>query len=152
MQNTASENSAGFLPAKHYMLALLHAPQTRPNIITRATERLIVGKKLTTINNFQAGGYSGRPGFCPKCERYKGRGSTDRLRHDAKSELLTLAKAASRKIELRPDTLKKTFPSAMRLASPSSMALRSAESSASCRCSSRSRVRKAARMTSLAFL
>src|SRR5208337_3627016 len=49
MQNTGNQNAAGFLPVKHHMLALRHAPQARSNFITRATERGIVGKELATI-------------------------------------------------------------------------------------------------------
>jgi hypothetical protein len=49
MQDTANQNAAAFLPIKHNVLALLHAPQPRANFITRATERGIVGKKLATI-------------------------------------------------------------------------------------------------------
>src|SRR5271166_1283319 len=46
MQNTGNQNAARFLPVKHHMLALLHAPEARSNFITRATERGIVGKEL----------------------------------------------------------------------------------------------------------
>ena len=49
MQDTGNQNAAGFLPVKHNMLALLHAPQPRASFITRATERGIIGKELATI-------------------------------------------------------------------------------------------------------
>jgi hypothetical protein len=49
MQDTANQNAAGFLPVKHNMLALLHAPQLRANFITRATERGIIDKELARI-------------------------------------------------------------------------------------------------------
>jgi hypothetical protein len=46
MQDTANQDTAGFLPVKHNMLALLHAPQPRANFITLLTERGIIGKEL----------------------------------------------------------------------------------------------------------
>ena len=49
MQDTANQNTAGFLPVKHNMLALLLAPQPRANFITRPTERGTIGKELATI-------------------------------------------------------------------------------------------------------
>jgi hypothetical protein len=47
--HTANQDTAGFLPLKHNMLALLHAPQPRANFITLPTERGIIGKELATI-------------------------------------------------------------------------------------------------------
>src|SRR5271166_1654449 len=47
-------------------------------------------------NNLQAAERSGRSGFGPRCERYKGRCWTDRLQHDAKSGTLPRANATSR--------------------------------------------------------
>ena len=49
MEDTANQNTAGFLPVKHNMLALLHAPQPRADFIILPTERGIIGKELATI-------------------------------------------------------------------------------------------------------
>lgn len=49
MQDTANQNAGAFLPVKHNVLALRHAPQPKANFMTRATESGIIGKKLATI-------------------------------------------------------------------------------------------------------
>jgi hypothetical protein len=104
MQDTANQNAAGFLPVKHNMLALLHAPQARANFITRATEREIIGKELATI--FKLADIAVGLDFAPSAKGIKADVEQIGFGMTRKTELGHGLTRRRGKVELLSDTLK----------------------------------------------
>src|SRR5215472_13591741 len=148
MQYARDEYPVSISSVEDNMAAMLHAPQPRTNVFAGSADRGIVGQSSAT--GLEATQVKNRLFPTPFAQR------VGRDRKQISLSAMSQAKLAQRSALysgiLRCLRTRANAPSsAIPLASPSSIAFRSTASFASYSRSSRSRVRKAARTTSLAF-